>query len=170
MLRIVKGILYILAAYKWGDWKNWKIYYPTILFWILGDYIYGYLTYNYPLWELISPGGKVTFNTMFVDFITFPATVLLFLGRFPEKGSIAKKGIFILAWVALFSTIEFIALKIGHFRYYHGWNLYWSIGFNIYSFLLLRIHFKNPLLAWFFAALLGISIIFYFKIPISSMK
>jgi hypothetical protein len=24
--------LWIAAAYKFADWKNWKLYYPTILF------------------------------------------------------------------------------------------------------------------------------------------
>lgn len=28
--------LFILVCYKWGDWRNWKTYYPTILFLIAG--------------------------------------------------------------------------------------------------------------------------------------
>jgi len=36
-MNFVYGFLYLFAAWKWGDWKNWREYYPTILFFIIGD-------------------------------------------------------------------------------------------------------------------------------------
>jgi hypothetical protein len=29
--------LFLFAAIKWGDWRKWRNYYPTILFFMVGD-------------------------------------------------------------------------------------------------------------------------------------
>ena len=55
MFRIILVLVFVIIAWKWGDWKNWKLYYPTILFMILGDFVYIFLTYKKPLWILESP-------------------------------------------------------------------------------------------------------------------
>lgn len=49
MFRIILVLVFVIIAWKWGDWKNWKLYYPTILFMILGDFVYIFLTYKKPL-------------------------------------------------------------------------------------------------------------------------
>jgi hypothetical protein len=39
----------VCLCYKYGDWKNWKKYHATILFFILGILVCDLLTYNKPL-------------------------------------------------------------------------------------------------------------------------
>jgi hypothetical protein len=75
MLRLLKSAIWILAAYKWGDWRNYKKYYPTILFMISGDLVYQFLTYDYPLWELSDPLLNATLTTLLMVFINWPASV-----------------------------------------------------------------------------------------------
>lgn len=51
MYRIIIISLFLLACWKWGNWRNWKEYYPTILYFIIGDLSYKVLFYNKTLWE-----------------------------------------------------------------------------------------------------------------------
>lgn len=45
---VFNGLL--LAGIKWGNWRRWRDYYPTILFFIIGDLLYSCLLYNHQLW------------------------------------------------------------------------------------------------------------------------
>lgn len=49
-MRIIFGIVFILAAWKWSDWKNWKAYYPTYLFLTALSFISDFIMYNHSLW------------------------------------------------------------------------------------------------------------------------
>ena len=75
MYIIVRVMLWILAAWRWGDWRNWKNYQSTFLFFIMLDLLYIFLTYNYPLWAYahndIIPNH--TFNNLLVTFISYPS-------------------------------------------------------------------------------------------------
>ncbi len=169
MYRLVIAAIWILVAYKWADWKNWKKYYPTILFMITGDLVYNFLTYNHPLWELTDPIFKVTFTTLLIITITWPASILLYLTRFPKDDGF-KKVVYILKWITLFTLLEWISLQFNLVRYSNSWNIWWSLGFNTVMFPLLKIHYVKPPLALLFAFILGSSIIYFFKVPLSSMK
>ena len=83
---ILINIFYLIAGYKWGDWRNWKKYYPTILFFILGDFLYNFLLYKESMWlfhDLILPNH--TTITILAMVISYTATVLIYLGRFPKR-------------------------------------------------------------------------------------
>lgn len=167
-MKLLLPLSWILAAYMWSDWRNWKNYYPTILFFILGDIIYNFVAYNYPLWEQKSSLG-VTFTVLLVAATIWPSSVLLYLSNFPIFGKL-KKVLYILLWVTIFTLIEIGCFYFGNFKYSNGWNIWWSILFDFVLFLLLKIHHEKPLIALILASLLGTIIIYCFKIPFSSMK
>jgi len=48
---IILIIMSIFLCWKYGDWKNWKLYYPTILYLIIGDLACNILTARMPLWS-----------------------------------------------------------------------------------------------------------------------
>ena len=169
MFRLVIASIWVLIDYKWADWRNWKKYYPTLLFMIAGDLIYNFLTYIHPLWELTDPMLKVTFTTLLTNTITWPAGVLLYLSRFPKNDGF-KKVIYVLKWITLYMLLEWIPLQFNLVRYSNGWNIWWSLGFNTIMFPLLKIHYEKPPLAWLFAFILGSSMICFFKVPLSTMK
>ncbi|WP_223192893.1 hypothetical protein [Paenibacillus sedimenti] len=58
LVAVTYSILWILAAFKFAD-RNWKPYYPTILYASLGNSLYELLCYNYPLWQM-EPTGLST--------------------------------------------------------------------------------------------------------------
>ncbi|MGP4081255.1 CBO0543 family protein [Pseudalkalibacillus sp. R45] len=158
LIFILYFIIYIVAAWKWGDWKNWRVYYPTILFFIVGDLLYQFLFHDYSKWEYESfhmenaMDFTHTHISLFVMVIKYPATILIYLGNFPEK----KINIFfyILLWVLIYCINEMITLWVDGISFHNSWHYGWSILFNFIMFIILYIHHRNPLTAW------GISILF----------
>ena len=165
---IIASLFFLIAAWKWGDWHNWRKYYPTIIFFLLINYAYGYITYNYPLWQFESPLLKTTLCDIFVSIVAYPSTILLFLPHYPN--TLYKRIFYILMWVTLYSILEFFSFKLGFFSYHNGWNMWWSVLFNGLMFPIFRLHHQNPLYAWSFTLILAVAILLFFNFPCSSMK
>lgn len=79
--------------------------------------------------------------------IKYPATVLVYLSNYPEKGKI-KQILYIGFWVLIYGVNELIDISANLFKYFNGWNFWWSLLFDVVAFVILRIHFNKPLLAW----------------------
>lgn len=167
-MKLLLPLIWILLAYKWSDWRNWKSYYPTILFFIVGDVIYYFVAYNHPLWETTSTMLGVTFTALLMCVTVWPSSTLLYLTHFPLVGKL-KKTLYILIWVVIFTLVELVCSWFGNFKYSNGWNIWWSILFDIVLFPLLKIHHEKPPIAWALAFILGTTVIYYF-IPLSSIK
>jgi len=161
---IIVCTLSIIAAWKWGDWRNWRLYYPTILYLIISDLIYRIITYNYPLWTYESPLLKTQLSGLLIDFTFFPATVLLFVPYFTN--SLWQMFNYTVAWVAIYTIWEGIAHHLSYLSYHHGWSIYWSIIVDIILFPSLYIHFRRPIAAWLIYFITAIAIITIFRIPL----
>lgn len=167
MYKIVLVICYILACYKWGNWKNWKAYYPTILYVIIGDLVYNFLFYSFDLWtyeRLINH----TAGDLLIAFVVFPCSVILFLSFFPKK--IGMRIIYIVLWSLLNTILEFISFKLGYIAYHHNWTIYWSAVFYVTAFSLAATHFKHPFIAWILSAAFLLITMLIFHYPLSVMK
>ncbi|WP_424511388.1 CBO0543 family protein [Scopulibacillus darangshiensis] len=161
--------LYVVAAWRWGDWRNWEKYQSTILYKIVGALLYEVLTYNYPLWEF--RGSFLQSHTLVslaITFIGFPCTVLIFLTFYPD--SKIKQFFYLLFWVMLNSAMELFYHLIGLFKYDNGWNFWWSILFNCIMFPMLILHHKKPLMAYIISVPIVILILLFFNVPINKMK
>jgi hypothetical protein len=156
--------LWVFIACKYSDLKRWKEYYPTFLFWGLGDAIYNILFCDKPLWKYMDPLLNHTLSEFFTVAIVFSSATLLFLYHYPQK--LYRQVIYIFVWVALFSGIEFIFYKLGSIVYYNSWTIRWSVVHNTYQFILLRLHYKRPFLAWISSFIILISIMIIFNIPL----
>ena len=161
---------WIIAGYKWGDWKHWHKYYSTILFYICSDLIQNLVTYHYTLWQHTPYLLNAIFSNLLMAFISFSSTVIIYIYHYPNHRSRFTKLIYILCWATLYTIIEMIFTTIGMIYYEHGWNLIWSFAFNVVTFPLLLLHFRKPPLAWLVAFALGISIFVGFHIPLHSIK
>jgi len=169
MYHIIVALTFISIALKWGDWRNWELYYPTIAFWIIGDSLYGNLTYNKPLWLYYSPTINHTLLDLIWRFIVFPCVSVVFLYRFPTSNRRKQVGHYLL-WIAFFVIIEAVLSWLGYIGYYNCWNIWWSIGFDCLMFPLLKLHYENPLKAWIASIAIGMSIIIVFKIPVLTLR
>ncbi|MFX4262238.1 CBO0543 family protein [Pelotomaculum propionicicum] len=163
-INLIAAFPFLAAAWKWGDWRNWRRYYPTVLFFIAIDFAYGYITKNQPLWQFESLVITSTFSFIFVALVGQPPAIFLFLSLYPNK--LHKQIGYILIWVAIFSIIEIIAFKIGSISYQNGWNIWFSILFNCIMFTIIRLHYKEPLQAWIITIVLAVIIMFLFNISL----
>lgn len=166
---ILINILYLIAGLIWGDWRNWKEYYPTILFFIIGDFLYNFLFYNNSMWtfhDLILPNH--TLITILATTVSYSATVLIYLGRYPN--GLKKRTIWFLFWSAIFLTLEFINSQLRFITYHNGWNIWWSVFFTGIIFLILPIHHKRPLLAWGLSVIIIISLLTIFNVNVCKLK
>lgn len=175
-LHIILLIGFLFAGWKWGDWRNWRKYYPTILFFIIGDLLYNFLLYNHPMWQFNPTFDRAilpnhTLISLSVTFITFPVKVLIYLGHYPENKSKIKQLIYIFAWIVSFTVFEYTAIKIWRgLSHYNGWNMLWTFFFYVVTFVLFRLHQYRPLLTWLFAFGIITFLLIYFKVPIEKMK
>lgn len=173
MFRIILFSIFIVATYFWGDWRNWRKYLSSIYFLIIVNLMYKVLFYNYllwrlePIWPLQNIFPKSSLIVILVSFIIYPTTTLLYLGNYPE----GEKQLFYIAfWVILYLIIEAVAISQKAISYHNGWNYVYTMGFDIALFLLLRLHYKKPLLAWLVSFSLFFGAAIYFNLPLSSMK
>lgn len=166
MILVIRGIhavLWIAAAYKLGDWKNWRKYYPTVLFMGMGNLIYLMAFKNKVLWAF-NPGGITPIiSELFVILTIFFCTVLIFLTHFPN--TLFKQLQYIILWDAIYIIIEVLMLNIGMQVNSNGWSIWWSIFHNFYMFPLLAIHHKSPLLAWPFSIIALLIMMRVFEMP-----
>lgn len=146
LIRMIHGLIWLIAAYRLGDWKNWKKYYPTILFFSLGDALYNLVFHNKKLWSFNDDTLAVPFHELYVMITIFSSTALIFLSHYPEK--LGKRMRYIVMWAAIYTGIEVIMYYFDMIRYSYGWNIWWSMFFDICLFSLLSLHHRNPLLAW----------------------
>lgn len=173
-MHIILGILFVLAAWRWGDWENWRRYYSTIVFIILIDLFQNLLTYNYPLWTInpsfdraILPNHTVI--SLFIMFVVYPAKVLIFLGNYPNRRG--KQILYILVFVISFSIFESIVLlSLDLISYHNDWNVWWSVLLNFVMYPTIIVHHKRPIWAWIICTVFAIFIVYVFDIPIANMK
>jgi hypothetical protein len=161
------GILTLIAAWKWGDWKNWRIYHTSMLYFALGNLLYNFLTANHFLWKLkpdFLPTHSLT--EMVYTFITFPATALIYLSKYPQA-SIKKQIVYILGWVCIYGGVETILMLTGRMQYQFGWSLGWSVVFDCTMFPMLRLFYKKPLLAYVISAALCVFWVWLFDVPVN---
>jgi hypothetical protein len=148
-----------VATLRWGDWRNWSKYHATILYFIFGDVLYYYVTYSHRLWPL-----KNELVCLVGEFIVFACTVLIYLGKYPPGHFISLWWTSL--WVIIYTANEWILLKTGTFTYNNGWTLFDSFLFNILLFILLRLHYKMPLITLILSVPISIILILLNSIPI----
>ena len=167
--------LFLIAGIKWGDWRDWSKYHSTILFLWFGDLLYNFLCYDYIMWEYKESrfGLNLLPNHMAISllimFVCYPATVLIYLGKFPSKT--INIVIWVLFWVALFSLIEYINLRYLELVSHHNnWTMGWSVLFNMILFPMLRLHYKYPITALLISVPIIFFFVIYFHVPIGKIK
>lgn len=169
---LVLTTILVIGVWRFGDWRNWRKYYPTILFIISVNLCVTILTYNHTLWHfhkaLFIPNH--TLGDIFMKFTNFPFMILLYLSRYPYKSRFFRQFVYIAIWVAVFSLVEFVFLFTKLMTYHNNWNFGWSVLLWCAMFPLIRIHHTRPVWAWFICLGFTVLAISYFEIPITKLK
>ena len=164
VVRIIVVSIFLVSTYLWGDWRNWRKYYPTMCFFGMGDLIYIAVFHDKLLWFFPPAFLVPSIDEVLLIFTVFFPTTLLFLSHYPQ--GIYKQIIYNSIWVGVYMIIEVIDLKIGIIEYYNGWNIWWSLLHNTVQFPLIALHHRKPLLAWGIALVFLVVMMKIFHVPI----
>jgi len=167
MVTITLSILYAAACFKWGEWRRWQEFYPTILYVIIGDLAYNFVFHDHTLW-LYHGAFAHTISDMIVALFMFPSIVILFLTHWPQKR--VFQIFYVLVWAGFNLLLEFLSVLLDVFEYDNGWTVWWSLILLIVSFIMIRIHYKKPLLAWPISLALGVATALIFGLPSGALK
>lgn len=164
---IVISVILFIVVLVLKDYKNWKKYYNTILFFNFGAIMYEFLFYTNKLWIYQSPFFSSKILTLIWLFTMFPYTVLLFLSHYPEHKPLARKIAYSLSWTILYAFLEYILYVTRRITYHNGWNYLYSCFFDLNLFPILRIHHIKPLLSILICVVWVIIAMTFFKVPIT---
>ncbi|MTH54725.1 hypothetical protein GKZ89_15080 [Bacillus mangrovi] len=161
--------VWILFAWKFIDWSQWKKQYPTILYFIVINLLYNYFYYNHTLWAFRGVTAEwlnhSLINAAFTFFIC-PMGLIIYLQRFPERNRIFYMSV----WVAFYSVIQVLFAHKGMYVYDHGWNSWLNIPLNIILFSVLYVHYRNPVAAYFLSVPIAVIFYLFFPFPWDSLK
>lgn len=163
MFYIAVFFILIFVCYKFSDWKNWKLYYPTILYFIIGDLTFHVLSDPKWLWAYQAWPFTIHFTWLYVVTSIYPCLIILYLTYIPKKVKFIV--LYMILCVVTFTLCEYIITLLGVFHYYNGWNLKLSALFDCIMFPMIYLHYKKPLLAWPISAAFAMGFMFLFKIP-----
>ncbi len=171
MIHIIISIILVVICFSKGYWRRWKEYYPTILFFIVGDLTYNFIMYNYSLWEYgmpLWPGLGHSYIDLYWAVIIFPCIVILFLTLCPEKRS--KLPVYIVLWAAGFALVEYVMYLTDSMHYQNGWRTFYSFLFDLVMFPILFIHYKKPQFAWLITTAIVPLFILIVQMPLDRIK
>jgi hypothetical protein len=164
-MHLAVAVCSIIAAGIWGNWRSWSRYYPTLLYVFAVSMLYEFLTKEFAIWRF-TPGLFIdqTYVVLVYAVISVPLTVFVFLSRYPA--TLGKKLLHYGLWILIYIGSEWILVKTGQIVYEHKWNLLWSLIFDLIMFPMLRLHFKNPLIACILSVFIIIGYMTLFKVPV----
>lgn len=160
-------LLYIGACLKWGAWRRWKEFYPSILYAVIGDLSYNFVFHDYSLWRYSGFLNHTT-TDLLIAFFVFPCVVILFLTHWPQGRF--KQAVYILAWSGANTLIEAVSRMLGQFTYEHGWNVFYSFCCFNTAFILIKLHSRHPLIVWPVSAALAALTMLVFGLPFETIK
>jgi hypothetical protein len=115
---VLLSLISIFIAWKWGDWRNWKLYYPTILYMIIGNLTYIILSKNKPLWKYESPIISGDFAELLIAFVVFPCTCFIFFQLYSKVNNSKRIPVYILFFLFcafVYTSIEYLSFYLGFF-------------------------------------------------------
>jgi hypothetical protein len=153
MVAIIYSVLWVIVAIRVAD-KDWKPYYPTLLFSSLCNCLYELICYRHQLWQM-EPNGlpAAMIPILLLTLIGMPISTWVYLSHYPTRGSLISRTMYIAGFTGIFVVLEFISVKCGSITYHNGWNLLWSMLFDIIMFIMLYVHYRKPLIGLFVSLL-----------------
>lgn len=161
-------VLLLILTWHFGDWRNWRNYYSTILFIVLVNLFSYVLTFDYPLWlfheSFLIPNRML--NELRLVFLLLPTVIILYLTHYPYGTAMFRQFVYILIWGTFWSLTEFFYMKAEIYTYHNTWSIWWSLLVWFLMFGVMAIHHKKPPWAWLICLIFSVFVIIYFNIPL----
>lgn len=169
-VRIGFTLVLLILFWRYGAWKSWRQYSPTIVFLMVVNLAASFIMYEYPLWYFeksnFFPNNKIV--VLWLTFMIFPLIYSLYLSRYPHQSKWIKQVGYILLWVVMFSLLEGLFKFMKLITYHNGWHFWWSVVVWLIFFVVTILHYtKRRLSAWFICIGFSVFVIFYFNLPIT---
>lgn len=161
------AIISLCFCFWKGDWKHWKLYYPTMLYYIIVSINVSIILDDKPLWLFYGSSPIDRICNYVLEVLVFPSIIIPFLSNFPKRH--LKQFFYLLAYVFVFSLFEAAFYVTKEIIYYNGWNLWYSVLLYAVIFPLLILHHRSPIVAWLVTFILTCGIMAYFGISIYSV-
>lgn len=174
-MHIVYNLIFCVAAWRFGDWRNWEKYYPTILFFVFGDLLHNFIMYDHYFWlfhENMLPTllPNHTIISIITMIFSYPATILIYLKYFFKTKKWWLRVLHFFIWVSIYLGIELVNLQLGFISHHNDWDMGWSVLFVIVMFVMFPIHYKKPLLALALSIPFILFLLFQFDVPFEKLK
>lgn len=171
MLAVAYAICWAAATFLFADLQRWRQYYSTMLYSSLANALYILLCYQYPLWQLEPHGlANQTLTDLLFILVCMPLSTFVYLSKYPAGRSYMRQILYLALFVGIFVIKEVLFIRFKAISYYNGWNLLWSIGFDLVMFLMLYLHFRRPLLALAVSIPIILSLMGMFHVTVDKMK
>ncbi|WP_252183396.1 CBO0543 family protein [Rossellomorea vietnamensis] len=170
MYLLLVVLVYIIFAKVFVDWKRWQDYYPTVQYYLICNLAYNFVFYNHTLWKYKAVTVDWLNHTLIeltFSFFILPIVIMIYLRYYPQG---KKSYVYVLIWIIYFTFLEFLFYKRGLFIYENGWSVGWSLVFNIIMFVMLRMHYKNKLLALIVSIPIIAVLLMFFHPSLGDMK
>jgi len=157
-------IFSVFATWRWGDWRDWQKYHTTMLYVAVANLLYNFVYHDHLLWQLKPPllFGSHTIGELFYTFVVFPGSALILLTDYPKD---LKKQLFRIAkFVFIYIVLEWVLHIYGIIIYKYGWNIWWSLAWNLVMFPLWVLHHKKPLATYIVSILFVIIVTTLFPV------
>jgi hypothetical protein len=168
-MHIAVSILTILASIRWGRWKDWREFHPSMLFIATGGLLYEYIVQENTLWKFhpdILYGNEMVVLVYAV--ITMPISIFLFLSHFPNKW--LARILYILIWSGIYIAVEWVLYKFERISYQNEWSLLFSFLFDLVMFSVIALHHNKPIPSYIISVFIIIFLIMYFDVPFKFAK
>ncbi len=162
---------FVLAAWRWGDWRHWQVYYPTVLFVTTVNFFASYVSYLHPLW-IFGPDALVRSETaieLISTFVVMPASVFTYLSNFPAAGRV-RQGAYFAMWVGVFAARETVDTRRGGISSASGGSLAHALAFESAMFAIILLHHRRPLYGWLATVAMAVYILTAFGFWGAEMK
>ena len=169
MFPIVVGFVLMFAAWRWGDWRHWRKYLPSIQFFIGGDMLYNLLCRNHLVWDYPHPPNLFTnhlINNLVYMLLLYPTFTLIYLYRYPYGKSVMKQIVYILAWIVAWLAFELYMITHGLCVYHYGWTYGWSTFFACVMVSMIRLHHTRPLMGYILSVPFTVFLLLWFHVPV----
>ncbi|MBB3110180.1 hypothetical protein FHS18_002247 [Paenibacillus phyllosphaerae] len=165
-MHVALALFSIFCAWRWADWRNWKLYHPTMLYITCGGFLYEYLTKDQTMW-MFHPDFLYNHTVTVVVYavLTMPLNVLLFLSTFPP--TLGKQLRHFAIWIAIYGGMEWVMMITGRISYKNDWGLLHSLLFDLMMFPMLVLHHKRPLVAYALSVPIVWGLLLIFKIKLN---
>lgn len=162
-MHLIIALFFILAVWRWGDWRNWQTYNASMLFTIMGNFLYNFLYADQLLWQMKSSFSlSYKMVELIYSFTILPLTTLLFLTNFPKEFN--KQFFRILTYIAIYTCLELAMIQFGVIQYYRGWNFWYSVAWDSMMFTVIALHFKKPLISYLVSLVVFLTMITHFPV------